>query len=251
MSTAKRIQDASAVCWSLKNAETSSYACLHLHKGNWRTTMQTYQLKKKNLPADVLVLKEIAKRVLSGKQYRYLIRKHILTTSSRKLCGRGLYSHWRNEITVGIAGFSPEEKHPLIHDYSISVFLHELAHMCHRNNRLVNHNKGHHRKTFWKILGRLEETYKTEVKQKLPEIVSLCQNKQDGRLSRLVERREAIARARDETKLPSYKLIKTQKAIAHWQSKLRRCETHLKKLRRREKLYTRLIQKKEGDNINQ
>jgi len=210
--------------------------------------MQIYQLKRMNLPADVLVLKEIARRVLPAKQYSYLIRKHNLAVSPRKLIGNGLYSNWRYEITIGVSSrdIEPRPEHPLLLSESIGVFLHELAHMCQRNNRNINHNKGHHRRTFWNTCTRLKQTYETEVKQKLPEIVSLYQDKQNNRLNRLTERREAIARARDGTKLPSHKLAQTQDAICRWEGKLRRCETRLKKLRRREKIYKRLAGKNQS-----
>lgn len=207
---------------------------------------QEYILKKKNLPADVLVLKEIARRILSAQKYK-LLRKHTLIV--RKFRGwsyRGLYFRYRYIIEL-------DGRHGLLEPGSIDTWIHEVAHMVLDSHKRKKRSIGVsgrrtrvHSKVFHRLLDRLKQRYETKVKPNMPEIVSLCQGKQSQRTNRLVERTEAIARTRSETKLPSHKLAKTQEAIAHWQSKLKRCETHLKKLRRREKLYMRLAERKNG-----
>lgn len=216
--------------------------------------MQIYQLKKKNLPADVLVLKEIARRVLSARQYGYFLKHWLVVRKFKSEWDyRGLYyySDWKH-IGLGAKSIHLDGRFPLLDKQQIGTWTHELAHMVfahtknHRNRSKNGGRRRHHTKVYRNIEKRLDSNFETKVKQNLPEIVSLCHGKQSQRTSRLTERTEAIARTRSETKLSSHKLAKTQEAIKRWEGKLKRCETHLKKLRRREKLYTRLIQKKEG-----
>jgi len=216
--------------------------------------MQMYQLKKKSLPADVLVLKEIARRVLSARQYGYLLKHWLIVRKFKSEWDyRGLYyySDWKH-IGFGAKSIHLDGRFPLLDRQQIGTWLHELGHMVFahtKNHRKRSKNGGrhmHHNKVYRNIEKRLDSNFETKVKQKLPEIVSLYHDKQSNRLNRLTERKEAIARTRDETKLPSHKLAQTQIAIARWEGKLRRCETHLKKLKRREKLYTRLVKKKNG-----
>jgi hypothetical protein len=207
---------------------------------------QEYILKKKNLPADVLALKEIARRILSANKYK-LLRKHTLIVKKfRGWSYRGTYFRYRYNIEL-------DGRYGLLEPGSIDTWIHEVAHMVFDSHKRKKRSIGVsgrrtkvHSKAFYRLLRRLKQNYETKVKQSLPEIVSLCQGKQSQRTNRLVERTEAIARMRSETKLSSHKLAQTQKAIYRWEGKLRRCETHLKKLRRREKLYIRLTQKKEG-----
>lgn len=210
--------------------------------------MKIYKLRKKNLPAEVLVLKEIARQILSAGQYKRF-RKHNLIISDKKRYRAGLYHRsWReNSITIGTRKRTNEKinekwtttiEHISITDEkSIEVFIHELGHMVWYNKKSVNHKSSRaHAKTFHNIEKRLMKNYE-KIKPELPAIIKQCKKTRDSFVASFQKRTEQKQEAKERKNSIEHKLEQTRKRIKSWETKKKRAETYLKKLRRREKIY--------------
>jgi len=230
--------------------------------------MQIYEMNRKNLPAEILVLKEITRQIVSAKQYKRF-RRHILIISGKKHAGYGLYhpSGWKYgkpAIILGIGHFGDwhwnenlgktvchKEPDSQITDLRIiSTHIHELGHMVQHNNKNISLAKRHHNKTFHNLLGRLQKNFDNKVKPKLPEIISTFKSAESLKQNHLEERITEKKKLSMHKNSPEGKLKTTQLAIKRWEAKLKRCQTRLKKLRRREKIYQNTIQKKMCSSSN-
>lgn len=146
--------------------------------------MDTYEMRKQKLPWDILVLKEVAKRILSSRQYSWFI-KHKIMLSKKKGNGRGYYNTYSHNIVIGIGREKyDEEKHTWSRFYAngtnkdvLRVFVHELAHMVQFHDKRIDNSKNYHNKTFKKLLVRLEKNFKTKVEPMLYEIICKCKER--------------------------------------------------------------------------
>lgn len=210
--------------------------------------METYPMRKQNLPWDILVLKEIARKILSGRQFKRF-RKHSIVMSRKKNIGRGYYGSWNNEIVIGTGIW---DDYPWKRRYAngthkrvIWVFVHELGHMVQFNDRRINKHKSHHNRTFSRLLERLEKNYNEKAMPHLGEIIRQCKKTESGFTSTSQNRTETTRLEKTNKKTIPYKLEKTRKLIKSWETKAKRAETYLKKLRRREKIYLNLLAKRQ------
>lgn len=117
----------------------------------------------------------------------------------------------------------------------ISVFIHELGHMVQYNNRNISLRGNKHNKTFYRLVERLRRNYETKVN--LPKVISACEAKANGFQTRHTASKEKRAEAIVHKNSIAGKLEHTRRLIKAWETKQKRAETHLKKLRRREKIY--------------
>lgn len=219
--------------------------------------MEIYELKRQNLPAEVLVYKEIGKRILSSKQYKRL-RTLKLAVNPRKTAGYGTYhgSTWRfggRAIHLGTGvtdwentsnGYRKFRIHKsILEEDIISAYIHELAHMVQYNRRDIKIRGRVHNRTFWRLHERLGKNYRAKVEPELAKITEECQQVANGfretRETAEQKRRTAVAHGNST----EGKLEKTLSGIKRWTTKQRRAETALKKLNRRKKLYETLLEK--------
>lgn len=205
-------------------------------------------MSKQNLPWDILVLKEIARKILSGKQFKQF-RKHSIVMSKKKENGHGYYHSWKKEIVIGIGiwiDYPNKRRYATgIHRRVIWVFVHELGHMVQFNDRRINRHKNYHNRTFSKLLERMYRNYKEKAMPKLGKIITQCKETESGFTATANNRMEITRSEKTNKKTISYKLEKTKKLIKSWETKAKRAETYMKKLRYREKIYLNLLAKRQ------
>jgi len=203
--------------------------------------MEIYYVRKKNLPLKVLVLKEISRRILSAKQYQWF-RKHIIVFDPK--IARAYYhpSSWKYGSRAVVFGryCHVTDNTGNFYKSGIETHIHEISHMCQHHNKSIKLGSIHHNKTFHRLAGRLLKNYREEVEPQLQQIIEECKQREAKFLSTKTNHEVKATRHKLEKNTPAFKLIQTQKAIKRWNTKLKRAQTQLKKLSRREKLYTRL-----------
>jgi len=208
--------------------------------------METYPMKKQNLPWDILVLKEIARKILSGRQFKQF-RKHSIMMSKKKNLGRGYYSRWQNALVIGTGiwlDYPWKRRYAkATHREVVRVFIHELGHMVQFNDRRIDKHKSYHNRTFSRLLERITKNYKEKAMPQLGEIIRQCKET-ESRFTATANNRTEITRSEKARKQTiEFKLEKTRKLIRSWETKAKRAETYMKKLRRREKIYINLLAK--------
>lgn len=208
--------------------------------------MVEYQLRKRNLPYQVLVLKGIGREVLSSKNYSELLKYRLSVRQlknaefrARSDCS-GSCDWWNKKLIL-----RPSDTGNLLADRVIFVWLHEISHFVwYMDKRKTNSRGKIHAKAFKGIMKRLESNYEQNVKSRLPEMIAECQQKET--VCKEAFKQVCIARADVKVKRGSieYKLKHTQLLIKRWETKRKRAETALKKLGRKQKLYSTLLKKR-------
>lgn len=209
--------------------------------------MTEYQLRKRNLPYKILALKEIARRLLSSKNYSFLL-KHTLEIKRIKNHewydeknynpSSGTYNRFYKHFIIRTVNDNLLERNP------IYVWVHEFSHMIwHRDNRIRKGRSRVHSKSFKNLEKRLWEKYREEVRSDLPKIIERCKQKEEH--YREIKRAKEIKKEQSKIQKNSvgYKLKKVRDLKKKWETKRKRAETALKKLNRKEKLYITLIKK--------
>lgn len=212
--------------------------------------MESYNMRMRKLPHEILVYKEVARRILSSKQYKRFLST-TLVFDRRKEFGTGMYhthgfKNYGRTIRLGIgeSDYTDDYKYirksvSRLNQYVMSAFIHEVAHMAQFNNKNIKTKKNgrnrFHNKTFYNLLKKLEDNFNSKVKPQLPEIIASTQHKEN-------EKKPTIKKPLDKTS-PSYKLERTKVSIKRWETKLKRATNVLKKLHRREKIYERMLAK--------
>jgi len=210
--------------------------------------MTEFKLSKRNLPYDILVWKEIARRLLSSRNYSYLLKHRVILkkVKDHKWYSKnghdrvtGCYRKYAREITMRTSNGN------LLTDNAIYVWVHEFAHMVwHRDRRVRRKRSRVHAKAFKNLENRLWTKYKKEVKPELPKIIQECQEKEVN--FREVKRQKKLASEKDKERKQTieYKLEKVLELKKKWLTKQKRVNTALKKLNRKEKLYNTLLKKR-------
>ena len=192
--------------------------------------------------------KEIARRLLSSKNYSYLL-KHTLEIKriknhewfTKKGIGNasGCYNRYQRRIVVRTANGN------LLAERPIYVWVHEFAHMVWYRDRRVNRKRTKvHAKAFKNLENRLWTKYKEEVKPELSKIIEHCQEKKVNFQEVKRQRKLVIEKKEIEKNTIEYKLEKVLELKKKWKTKEKRVNTALKKLNRKEKLYNTLLAKR-------
>lgn len=207
--------------------------------------MVEYQLRKRNLPYQVLVLKGIGREVLSSKNYSELLKYRLSVRQLKNAEFRAGDNcsgscNWWNKILI----LRPSDTGNLLTDRVIFVWLHEMSHFVwHRDRRKANSRTKIHAKAFRGIMKRLESNYEQDVKPRLPEMIAGCQQREAVRREEFKQADTTRADIKAKKNSIEYKLNHTQLLVKRWETKRKRAETALKKLGRKQKLYNTLLKK--------
>jgi len=198
-----------------------------------------YSLRRRKLPAEVLMLKEVAKQVLSARCYGEMLKyrielKHCKDYQDGFGNASGCFNMWEKRITVRTNGES------MTHKNNMHVWVHELAHLVWHMNGNVNRKRTKvHAKAFKNILQRMSGKLET---LDIEGIMEGCERKADEQENLMQAKQEQAKLLDDKKQGAEYKLEKTRKQIRRWETKEKRAVNRLKKLRRREKLYIRMTE---------
>ena len=144
--------------------------------------MEIYPMRKRKLPPEILGYKNIAKIVLTGKQYKEFLRHHLKIQSYGTLCNKGgHYSLWNREIYINVApGWVGRTTDTLIHELGHMVFYIKNFHkkkvggyvwygkvnpIYSRKKRVAVHGK-----KFQRIYERLWAKYHRAIMKELPQV---------------------------------------------------------------------------------
>lgn len=208
--------------------------------------MTEFRVSRRNLPYQIMVLKEIARRSLSSKNYskfrKYSLETKLIKNHSYYNPGSwvtGTHYSYPRKITLRTTDGN------LLSKIAISVFIHEICHMVWKyDRRIVRERSKSHAKAFKNLEKRLKDKYKSEIEPNLTQIIEECKSKTVKRYEKLNQRAKEQQKKVAQKSTTEYKLDKVNKLIKSWETKKKRAETHLKKLNRKKRLYNTLIAKK-------
>jgi hypothetical protein len=179
-----------------------------------------YKLSHRKLPLQALVLKEIARQVLPARCYSHLLHYCLIIKAGQ---GSGCYNQWNRTITMRTDGDKNRDFY---------VWVHELTHLVwYMNKNIKKTRRNVHAKAFKHIENRLQTSLKA---LNIGEIEARCAAAWQERAS-LIAARQEQAKVLDAVKQkPDYRLERTRSLIRNWETKHKRAENRLKKLKRRE-----------------
>jgi len=123
------------------------------------------------------------------------------------------------------------------HNPSLGVLVHEVAHALQMKNGFRQKHKKWHTKKMWKIMERVFRIVNKNKDEWLEKARAKLKQKAETKKRREQKQKEI----KEYRKTPEYKLQVIRQRIKSWETKQRRAETYLKKLRRREKILLRKV----------
>ena len=208
--------------------------------------MTEFRLGMRNLPYQVMVLKDIAREVLSARNYSELLKYRLKIRQLKNPdcraeddCSGGC-DWWSKQLIM-----RPSNPENLLAERVIYVWIHEMSHFVwHKDKRKNGKRSRIHAKAFKNIEKRLWDKYKKEIKPRLPEMIEESRRKEADFRKIKRERKVTSEQKKSEKNTVEYKLGKVLDLKRKWKTKEKRANTALKKLNRKEKLYNTLLKKR-------
>ncbi len=210
--------------------------------------MTEFKLSRRNLPYKVQVLKEIARGVLSARNYSVLLKHRLeikrmknyhYTNPDKVDHASGCYNKYQRKLVIRSLNGD------CISDNSIYVWIHEIGHMVwFKDRRITKKRTKVHAKAFKNLEKRLWAKYKEEVKPRLAEIKDRCKGREANFRKVGTIRKLTSTQEKERKQTIEYKLEKVCELKKKWKTKEKRVNTALKKLTRKEKLYNTLLAKR-------